>query len=151
MNIALEERPKSEDLEVVRKGLASYNRSNAPDDNHQHLSLLLRDGDGLVVGGALGGTYWGYLYIDWLWVDEPIRRSGHGSALLAGAEQEAIKRGCRYAHLNTHSFQVVEFYERHGYRKVGELPNLPPGHSKFLLWKELDAVTTSTDRRKLLR
>jgi hypothetical protein len=59
--IALEEQPKSEDLEVVRKGLASCNRSNAPDDNHQRLSILLRDDGDLVIGGALGGTYWGRL------------------------------------------------------------------------------------------
>ncbi len=136
-NVTLEERPTNEDLEIVRKGLASYNRANAPEDDHQRMSILLRDANDLVIGGALGGTYWGWLYIDWLWVDEPARRSGYGSALLAAAEREAVERGCRYVHLNTHSFQAVEFYERHGYRKAGELPNLPSGHIKFLLWKEL--------------
>jgi|GEM_PF-5034002 ribosomal protein S18 acetylase RimI-like enzyme len=57
--------------------------------------------------------------------------------LLSAAENEAHKRNCRYVHLNTHSFQAVEFYERNGYQKAGELTNLPPGHSKYLLWKEL--------------
>ena len=85
----------------------------------------------------LGGTYWEWLYIETFWIDESARGQGYGRALLSTAEDEAIKRNCRYAHLNTHSFQALGFYEKHGYQKAGELTHLPAGHSRYLLWKEL--------------
>jgi ribosomal protein S18 acetylase RimI-like enzyme len=135
--ITLEEHPESKDVTVVRNGLTSYNESHVPEDNHRHLSIFLRDEDDHVVGGLLGGTYWGWLYVDRLWIDEMARGQGQGHALLCMAEEEAIRRGCHYVHLSSHSFQDFEFYKRHGYRKAGELPNLPPGHSKYLFWKEL--------------
>ena len=34
------------------------------------------------------------IHIDILWVDEAIRRQGHGKKLLAAAEEEAKKYGC---------------------------------------------------------
>ena len=59
--ITLEDQPANEDLEVVREGLAFYNKSNAPKDDHERMSLFLRDQNDLVIGGLLGGTYWGWL------------------------------------------------------------------------------------------
>ena len=46
-------------------------------------------------------------------------------------------RGCRYAHLDTFSYQARPFYDRLGYRLFGELENYPPGHSRFFLRKQL--------------
>jgi len=55
--------------------------------------------------------------------------------LLEAAEQEAVKRGCRYAHVETHTFQAVDFYHKHGYIIFGELPDLPKGYTKYFLKK----------------
>jgi hypothetical protein len=57
LTIALEEHPKTEDIEAVRAGLASYNKSYAPEDHHAPLTICLRDADDQVVGGLLGGSY----------------------------------------------------------------------------------------------
>ena len=90
-----------------------------------------------MVGGLLGGTYWGYLYIETLVVISEKRGMKIGARLLAEAESIAVSRGCTNACLESHDFQAVEFYHRHGYQTVGELPDLPPGHKKYFLHKRL--------------
>jgi GNAT superfamily N-acetyltransferase len=64
----------------------------------------------------LGGTYWGWLYVSILWIDEKYRKNGIGSKLLKDAETEALRRGCEYAHLDTMSFQALGFYKKKKYR-----------------------------------
>jgi len=116
--------------------LYEFNRAIAGDDHHQHLRLLATE-SGEIVGGLLGGTYWGYLYIDTLIVDSEYRGKGIGTKLLKEAERIAVERGCRNACLDTHDFQGVGFYQRNGYEIVGSLPDLPPGHTKYRMYKEL--------------
>ena len=89
------------------------------------------------MGGLLGGTYWGYLYIEILWVSERKRGHGYGHALLDAAESEALSRGCKNAHLDSHDFQALSFYQGSGYQIVGQLDDLPPGHTRYLLRKVL--------------
>ena len=134
-NISIENHPRTEDVQFIREELAVFNRIFAPEDRHQQLTVFLRDKSGSIIGGLLGGTYWRWLYIEVLWVAVEFRKQGYGAALLSAAENEAIKRGCHYSHLDTHSFQAVSFYERRGYSRVGELKDLPEGHSRYLLWK----------------
>jgi len=137
VSVLLEEHPPSTDVAIVRKGLRDFNISRAGNDNHRKLTIFLRDSDNQVVGGLLGGTYWGYLYIEALWITDKYRHQGYGHCLLSMAEEEAVKRKCRYAHLDTHDFQEVAFYQKHGYVIVGKLENLPPGFSKYLMKKGL--------------
>ncbi len=65
------------------------------------------------------------------------RRHGLGSRLLAEAEAEALRRGCRMAWLDTFDFQARMFYERHGYTVFGELGGLPNGHCRHFMSKRL--------------
>jgi GNAT superfamily N-acetyltransferase len=135
--IRLEQNPSPEDVGVIRKGLEATNRLYAPDDNYQPLAVLLRTADQRLVGGLLGETYWGWLHVGVLWLDESVRDQGYGSQLLATAEQEAIRRGCRHVHLDTMSFQAVSFYQQHGYVEFGVLEDLPAGHSRHFFTKTL--------------
>lgn len=52
-------------------------------------------------------------------------------------ESEAAKLGCKYAHLDTYSFEARPFYEKHGYTLFATLGNYPEGHSKHFLKKTL--------------
>jgi GNAT superfamily N-acetyltransferase len=137
LSLTLEISPSPDDVQAVRDGLRAFNRLHAPDDDHRELVLLLRSPDGSIAGGLLGETYWGWLHVGILWIDEKHRRQGHGTRLLAAAESEAVRRGCRHAHLDTMDFQSQPFYEKHGYRVWGELPDLPAGHRRIFLWKRL--------------
>jgi hypothetical protein len=53
-----------------------------------------------------------------------------------------VQRGCQYVWLDTYSFQARPFYEKLGYRVFGQLPDHPPGHTRFFMFKTLrnDAV-----------
>jgi GNAT superfamily N-acetyltransferase len=101
------------------------------------MGIFIRNPGGQILGGLLGDTYWGWLYVSILWIDERLRGQGYGEKLLAAAEQEAIRRGCSHAHLDTMSFQAQPFYEKHGYTVYGVLEDQPAGHKKIYLQKKL--------------
>jgi GNAT superfamily N-acetyltransferase len=135
----IEETSLRDDIERIQRKLLEYNLQFVPPDNHQTLNLLARDPTGGIIGGLLGGTFWGWLRIEILWVTEGYRKQGIGQQLLQGAEHEAIRRGCHASHLETHSFQAVGFYRRRGYEVYGELQDFPCGHTKYFLRKRLSA------------
>ena len=129
--------PSEHEINFVRESLTQFNREIVGDDGHKLLNLVEYDDDGTVIGGILGGTYWGWMYIDILWVKEDYRQKGIGSKLLREAEKEAIQRGCHHVHLETMSWQAPKFYEKYGYEVVGILPDIPQGNQKYLLIKSL--------------
>jgi GNAT superfamily N-acetyltransferase len=85
------------------------------DTNYQALNITLRDAAGAMYGGLSGATFWNWLTIDILWVDPRHRGRGFARAMMAEAEAEAIRRGCRGAHFDTFSPRAARFYERNGY------------------------------------
>jgi GNAT superfamily N-acetyltransferase len=137
LTLTVGEEAAPEDAAQVHRGLDEFNRARVGDDNVRHLSVLVRDADGTVVAGALGVTYWGWLYIGTLWVDERLRGQGWGSKVMDAAEAEARRRGCHHAHLDTMSFQALPFYLGRGYTVYGELDDKPLGHSQYFLQKAL--------------
>ena len=85
--------PSDHEIEFVRESLTQYNRELVGDDGHTPLNLTEHDEAGNVIGGLLGGTYWGWMYVDILWVHEDHRSRGIGTRLLF----EALKKGQKYA------------------------------------------------------
>ena len=136
-SLAVETAPKEADVEAVRNGLTTFNLRHTIDDDYRKLAVFLRDAAGMVVGGLVAETYWGWLHVDLLWVAAELHGRGYGSRLLAAAEAEAVRRGCGRAYLDTLGFQALTFYQQRGYRVFGELPDLPPGHRRFYLTKRL--------------
>jgi ribosomal protein S18 acetylase RimI-like enzyme len=137
--ISREDDAPPEDRTAVVDGLVAFNNRQVGDENFQRLVLILRDEEGAVRGGLLGGTLWDWLYVSHLWVDDEARGCGLGRRLMLEAEEAARARGCRHVHLDTFSFQARPFYESLGYEVFGELRDYPPGHSRYFLVKHLDA------------
>ncbi|TYQ27769.1 GNAT family N-acetyltransferase [Pseudanabaena sp. UWO311] len=137
IDVAIE--PQSDEIEFVMQQIINFNRNRVGEGNYKHLAIFLRDVDGHIVGGLVGETYWQWLYVDVLWVQDSFRGEGYGDALLATAEQEAVKRerGCKYAYLETFSFQALDFYQKRGYVIFGELTDFPQGYNRFFLKKDL--------------
>jgi GNAT superfamily N-acetyltransferase len=77
------------------------------------------------------------LYVAKLWIADEHRGGGHGSALMAAAEDHARARGCIGAYLDTFEFQARPFYEKLGYQLFGTLDGYPPGYRQFFLSKSL--------------
>ena len=137
--VTVEEVPDLGDVQFVRAQLTAFNRAQAADDQLQPLLILIRGAGGKIVAGLVGGTYWGWLYTEDLWVEEGLRGKGYGQSLLAAAEAEAVRRGCRYAHLDTMDFQALPFYQEQGYSIFAELEDIPAGtgHRRYSLKKRL--------------
>jgi GNAT superfamily N-acetyltransferase len=128
----------------VLRGLVAHNRRFVPPPAPAALSLAARDAAGALAGGLVGDTTWGatgdgWLHVELLWVAETQRGLGLGGRLLAAAEAEAARRGCRHAYLDTFAFQARPFYERRGYAVFAEQEGFPPGSRRYWMRKALGA------------
>jgi GNAT superfamily N-acetyltransferase len=101
------------------------------------LGAAIRDGRGQVIAAICGYTWAGCCQITHLWVAAEQRGQGLGRKLLAGAEAEAIQRGCQVIQLSTHSFQSPAFYEHTGYARQAVVADHPVGHSNIFYAKAL--------------
>jgi GNAT superfamily N-acetyltransferase len=137
-HFTLTDSPDPETNKRLNKGLEDFNLSKGISGDWKPLSIYIHDQQNRFLGGLSGGTFWGWLYVSTLWLHEEIRGQGFGGKILAKAEVEALKRGCRNAFLDTTSFQALPFYLKQGYRQYAQLDDFPPGHSRYFLKKTLD-------------
>ena len=112
-------------------------------DNYAPLAIFVRDDTGTIRGGLLGETFWQWLHISTVWINESDRGQGLGTRLLVLAEEEGIKRGCISAFLDSLSFQAPDFYLQRGYEIWGELKDLPVGHRADFPAEEIGAQRRS--------
>jgi GNAT superfamily N-acetyltransferase len=136
--------PNPDEVKFVDDALRAFNDKIVGPDNHQELNLVKYDGNGHIVAGLLGGTYWGWLHVSILWVAEGHRRGGLGRQLMAEAEAMARDRGCGHAHVDTMSFQALPFYQKLGYEICGVVDDIPVGHKKYHLAKTLAGAHTQS-------
>ncbi|MGR3660659.1 MAG: GNAT family N-acetyltransferase [Paracoccaceae bacterium] len=127
----------SDDLEFVRKHLSAFNDADVGDANKLPIAVFIRNADRTIVGAISGYTAWGWLYIQWLWVDENQRGQRMANRMLDAAEKQARLRGCHGALIDTFSPTALKTYERQGYQRFGELPDFPIGRSRVYLQKKL--------------
>ena len=137
--LAITDNPDPDDVQFLENGLTEFNLRHAPPDKYQRLVVVLRSTGNHVVGGILGSTWWGWLRVDVLWIDEAVRGQDWGTRLMQAAEAEAIRRGCHHVFLDTLSFQALPFYLKLGYTVFGQLDDVPVGHSRYFLQKQLSA------------
>jgi GNAT superfamily N-acetyltransferase len=123
---------------VVAGGLADYNRETFGRVDSRTLDVLVRDDNsGDVVGGLLGRSSLGLFFLDLFYLPADLRRGGIGSRIIRLAEDEARQRGCTSAVVYTVTFQAPDFYERHGYRRFGEIACPPDGATRIFFSKAL--------------
>lgn len=133
-------------FDAVKAQIRAFNRRLKPEFyfneqgepvTYEPLYLILTDDTGDMVAGLSAGSLWGCMHVHDLWVAEQVRGQGIGSTLLQTAEHHARERECRFIWLTTYSWQARPFYEKHGYRVVGELADYPPGHALYTMRKDL--------------
>jgi len=137
MNIEVTEVRNERDDAFVSAQLSAYNAAFTQRD-FKPLRVYVREVDGSVIGGLMADTYWEYLDVHKLWVSDAHRNAGHASRLLNAAEDEARRRGCKHAFLDTFSFQALDFYLKLGYREFGRLEGFSGKHARYYLYKQLD-------------
>lgn len=79
------EKPEESAWGIIGGGLSKYNIEKVGDNKFKRLSYALQDSEKEIVGGILAEVYWGWLYVDLLWVKEELRGQGYGHRLLTAA------------------------------------------------------------------
>ena len=134
--VILETQGLDEAANEIRERLLGFNQERGGPFEDVRVVLTVRGAGGELLGGLVGLGFWNGLFIDLVWVDEPARGRGIGSALMRAAEAEARKRGWQVCFLSTWTFQAPGFYRKLGYEPFGELKGMPPGHTRtwFAKW-----------------
>jgi GNAT superfamily N-acetyltransferase len=137
-DIVLTDTPDEAAHTTIEEGLGDFNAERAGYRDWRALAVLARDpATGQTVGGMLGRTSLGLLFLDLVYLPPVLRGQSMGSRMLGMIEQEAARRGCRSGALITISFQAPGFYERHGWREFGRVPCDPPGTFRVFMSKTL--------------
>ncbi len=126
--------------QIEQFNLRRYPALFDPDQTMPDIGIYLREVDGRIVGGALAEVEWEAVHIFFLWIDESLRGHGVGTALLRRIEDEGRAAGAKWASVSTYSFQAPEFYQKLGYRVIGQMDGLPPGHVWYLLRRDFDVL-----------
>jgi GNAT superfamily N-acetyltransferase len=137
LHLSLTDAVTPEMNEVIGGGLNAFNDERVGYADRKPIAVLARNPEtGSIVGGALGRSSLGLLFLDLFYLPEAYRGAGIGSEVLRLFEEEGRRRGCVAGVLYTISFQAPDFYERHGWRRFGEVPCLPEGTRRIFLSKQ---------------
>jgi GNAT superfamily N-acetyltransferase len=137
MDIFVTDAPDREHIDLINVGLDEYNLAQAGVVDHRRLAVLARAPDtGEVIGGLVGRTTLGLLFVELLYLPAEHRGSGLGARILDAAEREAVSRGCRTGVVYTINFQAPDFYVKRGWQVFGEVPT-DNGISRVFLSKTL--------------
>ena len=129
--------PAPGEIQYLEDRLYEFNTAATGITDGQGLAIFVRDFGGRIVAGICGHTWGGYCEIRQFWVEESQRGRGLGTSLLAAAEREARRRGCRQIYLMTFTFQAPAFYTRRGFETLAAIDDYPRGHQNLLLRKRL--------------
>ena len=125
------------EVHEIHELLKEYNLRHREASQSVPVGVFLEDETGQKLAGLTGETFGNWLCIQYLFVREPLRGRRVGSKLLEAAEAEARKRGCKYAFVDTLSFQAPAFYKKHGYQEVFTLEEYPCTGKRHYYTKEL--------------
>jgi GNAT superfamily N-acetyltransferase len=131
--------PTPSEMQYLEDRIYEFNSAVTGIADGEWLAIFVRD-DNRIVAGICGNTWGGCADIRQFWVEESRRKQGLGTRLLAAAEREAQRRGCRQMLLMTFSFQAPAFYAKHGFEIVAVVDDHPHGHTNMLLRKRLAAA-----------
>ena len=137
LSLAVTAKPTAAELATIGDSLTAFNTSDVGPSERTPLAVVVRDAAGNMRGGISGFTAWGWLYVQWLWVDAAARGEGLAGRMLAAAEAEARGRGCHGAWIDTFNPVALKVYRRAGYEAFGELPEFPKGRTRTFLRKAL--------------
>ena len=132
-----------EDEAVILDRLKDFNLETFGKSDKRDLFIPLHDDAGAVIGGLVGYTGRGWLYTAMLFVPETLRGQGLASRMLGMAEDEARRRGCIGAYIDTMNPQALRLYLANSYRVIGSLQHLEGGHAVTWLEKRFAPADTS--------
>jgi GNAT superfamily N-acetyltransferase len=136
LEISFENEPSWDDREIIDAALGAHNAPFLENPGYSYFGIFVRDGARTIHAGLIGNCYAGWLFINLLWVEAQLRRSGIGRQLIGEAERHALGWGCHSAWVDTFSFQGPDYYPKLGYAEFARL-DYPPGHERIFFKKRL--------------
>jgi len=134
LHLTFDANPSTDTRRALGAAIDSFNNRTVP-FSKERFALTLHDGAAKPAAGLIGALYWGWLFVEALWVADNHRGQGIGRLLMTRAETHARTCGCHSAWLDT--FQARDFYTKLGYESFGVLDDYPPGQSRHFLRKRL--------------
>ncbi|WP_028109839.1 GNAT family N-acetyltransferase [Ferrimonas futtsuensis] len=135
MNIDVTSEHNAELFNALVDGVRQFNALHMGDESAKPLMVSARDEQGNILGGLAGRTVYRQFLIEVLWVSESARGSGLGRKLMVQAEEEARRRGCIAAQVDTLKFQAPDFYQKLGFEVIGRVSDIPPSPDRVFLIK----------------
>jgi GNAT superfamily N-acetyltransferase len=142
LTTTVEDNPAPEALDHLKQQIVVFNSKYFELKERYPLLVSIKD-DQQVIAGISGVTFGNWLMIDYLWVDESCRGKGLGLQLLNQMEEQAIRRGCSKALLDTLAFQAKPFYEKQGYDTVFTMDDYPLNGQRSYMIKDLNVNQAS--------
>ncbi|KRW63883.1 GCN5 family acetyltransferase [Aeromonas allosaccharophila] len=135
INIKIHNEYQDEIFNSLVDNLRQFNFKKMGEERSQPLMVIIRNDNDEIVGGIAGRTIYHQLLIEVLWVHDDKRGQGLGIQLMEIAECEAKKRGCIAAQVDTLSFQAPKFYEKMGFKIVGNVSGVKDSPDRYFLLK----------------
>ena len=128
-----------EDEERIGDKLYEYNLPFLnPKHDYIKINRKLVDENGKVVAAIMAGVLETDVGCVWkIWVDEEYRNQGLGTRLINHFEKKAKEKGAIKTIVEEVYDWNVGFFLKNGYKVAGKLPDLPKGHSYYVVDKDL--------------
>ena len=129
--------------DYIDEQVEKYNREhseyygNYNDLTYQDFGFFLIDENDCILGGIVGRIKLNWAQIDVLWVDEDFRHQGYSAALLNKLIDFAKEKNCIGLRTDTFDDGAKNFYLKKGFDLAGEINDLPPGHTEYILVKKI--------------
>jgi GNAT superfamily N-acetyltransferase len=144
--LIIEDSPAAADLALLEERVAAAAMAATGLGGEQEFAIFARGDEGCVVAGISGILWAGCCELQAMWVEESLRGRGLARSLVAEAEAEARRRGCRLVIFHAYDVLAVGLYERLGYETVGIIEGYPPGSAARWYRKELEPGGTPRTR-----
>ena len=148
MNIHITTIEDKEFSKILGEKLRSFNNTSSPYHKEsrqegyiKYFNVRIRD-NGFIAGMSCQ-IYWNSMFIDDLFIKEEKRKAGLGKILIDKAVEHSKSLNLSYIWLRTFSFQAKGFYQKQGFKVVGELKDYPPGESFYTMRLDLEKGNTN--------
>lgn len=128
--------PSDEDVAILAQGVIMHGRAEVGVGEPIKIASFLRDDNNTVISGASARIEFNRLYVDFLWTIKSQRGQGLGQCVLEKLEEAARAQKCKDALIETLSDRTAAYYQRQGYKTLGEVVGYIPGLTKHTLIKK---------------
>lgn len=136
--ITISQEPMNEELKTfIKEGFRDHALETVGQDGAIEQFVFVVRFEGSPIGALVARTFWGGFHLQVLYLAPEYRGAGLGTFLVEEAFNKGKALGCRFAFVETMSFQAVEFYKSLGFVEEFSRSGYDGGHSFHYLKRDL--------------